>query len=470
VLPLKVAAFEDIQPPDSDGFTEVGIVVIGINLSEISPLTSLNTTVSWSGSTGTGFGFQRQVEHVGLVIAYTSGESITIVSRDGELETFTLASPLRIVPANRAGLLGPGAFVTVQAPNNDPNNKQTAVGIVVHPDRPRNFPDQIEIIYEVLIDVTSTDDEVDVILVREDEETIETIFTRIPQIVNPERTGLYYPEFGNLGPVPSSGATIAADGVCFVINDTAVVPSGPMRYCSSVEPESVLAFRAPVKQASSFYREASYTWTSPFTVALDLDSASQLSVKDSYPTQYADLEDRILAAAGHIDYESPLNLNQILSTIEDPERIQDCANANNEEDQQAACSSDIILAPVTQEYFEQKYNDLLALPFPLSGPITIDVGVVRVLQPIELPTEMPVGITVIQPGDYRLDYWFDVNGIFYASTLTGLTTADTPVINQQAPAIPATFIDANEDGPHQPFAQITACRISRWCIFERGCD
>jgi hypothetical protein len=471
VVPLKVAAYEDIQPPESDGFTEVGIVVLGINLSEISPLASLNSTVSWSGPAGAGFGIQGRVENVGLVIAYTPGESITIVGRDGELETFTLASPLRIVPANRAGLLGPGAFVTVQAPSNDPNNRQTAVGIVIHPDRPRNFPDQIEISVEVMINVTSTDDDVDVVLVREDGETIDTIFTRIPQIVNPERTGLYYPEFGNLGPVPSSAATIAADGVCFVINDAAVVPSGPMRYCSTVEPEITLAFRAPVNQAVPFFGRTSHSLNSPFAVALDLDSASQLSVKDSYPTQYADLQSRIVAAADHISYESPLDLGEILSTIEDPQRIQDCANAGkNKEDQRAACSSDIILAPVTKEYFEEQYDNLLALPLPLAAPTTIDVGVVRVLQTINLPTEAPVGSVTILPGDYRLDYWFDVNGVFYASTLTGLTTADTPVTNQQAPAIPAAFLDADPDGPGQPFAQITACRISRWCIFERGCD
>jgi len=130
------------------------------------------------------------------------------------------------------------------------------------------------------------------------------------------------------------------------------------------------------------------------------------------------------------------------------------------------CACDPVV-PVTQDYFLQAFEDLLALPFPLAAPTTIDVAVVKILRPVEVPTVIPSGSFTVQPGDYRLDYWFDVNGAFYASTLTGLTTDNTEVINLQAPALPAIFIDAI--GFQQPISQISACRIVKWCLFEGGC-
>src|SRR5689334_21592319 len=81
-----------------------------------------------------------EVQRVGLVVAYTEGQSITIMDKDGNQFTFTLASPLKIVPADRANMLGPGAYVTIIAPNNVPGGKMIATGIVIHPQPPSSFP------------------------------------------------------------------------------------------------------------------------------------------------------------------------------------------------------------------------------------------------------------------------------------------------------------------------------------------
>jgi hypothetical protein len=103
-------------------------------------ITSMSGSASSSGSSANVFESQAEVQRVGVVVAYISGQSITIVDRDGNQFTFELASPLKIVPAFRASLLAPGAFVTIIAPNNVPGGKQIAVGIVVHPGVPSGFP------------------------------------------------------------------------------------------------------------------------------------------------------------------------------------------------------------------------------------------------------------------------------------------------------------------------------------------
>ena len=173
-------------------------------------------------------------------------------------------------------------------------------------------------------------------------------------------------------------------------------------------------------------------------------------------------------AADRIDYTSPIAMDQILSTVEDYQRIQDCANASNTTAMQTACASDIIFGPRDQADFAVQFAALQALPMPLSAPMAIDGGVVRVLKVINVPTVDPVGVVTIQPGDYRVDYWFDVNGYFYASTLTGLTTSNTVVVNHQIPAMPALFIDDDPAGPDQPLAQISGLCWRSWCICERG--
>ncbi len=81
-----------------------------------------------------------EVERVGLVIAYTEGQSITIMDQHGDQFTFELDSHLKIVPPDRAHLLAPGAYVTIIAPNNFHEGKSIATGIVIHPHIPEGFP------------------------------------------------------------------------------------------------------------------------------------------------------------------------------------------------------------------------------------------------------------------------------------------------------------------------------------------
>lgn len=83
---------------------------------------------------------ERGTDHVGLVIAYTPNQSITIVNKDGAEFTFTIASDVKIVPKHRANLLGVGSYVTIISPNNPGNGGGVATGIVVHPQVPNGFP------------------------------------------------------------------------------------------------------------------------------------------------------------------------------------------------------------------------------------------------------------------------------------------------------------------------------------------
>jgi hypothetical protein len=178
-------------------------------------------------------------------------------------------------------------------------------------------------------------------------------------------------------------------------------------------------------------------------------------------------------------------MDEIISTRESILGIQDCASALTEE----ACGSDIIAAPVTEWYFEHQYSrafggdgenngedddrerqddesGLNNSPFlfgslsvmkSLIQPITpaqIAAAAVKILKPIETPD------TIIQPGDYVMHLWFNSNGVFYAATLTGVTTDSTVVTNQQIPAIPALFLDRRSESPRQPSAQITGLKVN----------
>jgi hypothetical protein len=440
---LRAAPFEDIQPPDADGFIEVGMVAIGFNPDlQVSMTASMSRFTSWSAPLRSGMSLAPEVERVGIVFAYTPGESITIVDREGDPYTFELASPLRIIPRHRANQLAPGTFVTVIAPANDPNNKQVATGIVIHPNTPAGFPIPEEVVYKVVIKEETEEpvDEVDCMLVSQTgNSTINIACERIPQIANPERDA-FEDEFGDLGEAPESTVAISAEGVCFVVNDPTVVPSGPMRYCSIAGSPTTIAFSGTFEQVL------------PFLANQIIDSTSPLSVRDNFPAQYAKLRQQMIETAERLGYSAAdLQLDQIISTIEDPDRLRACADALTRE----TCGSDIIVAPLNPSSF-------------VEGPgVTSPIAVAKVLLPIQVIDESGTVLGVIQPGDYRLDYWFNEDGLFLAATLTGFTTGNTTnvldVINQQAPAVPATFINA--DGSEFPGAQISACRIFRRCAF-----
>jgi len=117
-------------------------LIFGLAIAVIANMTyPLMGNASAAGFNSSSNRFQLQAnEHVGLVIAYTAGQSITIMDRDGNQFTFELAPSLKIVPPQRTNLLAPGAFVTIIAPNNVPGGKQIAQVIVIHPGVPGGFP------------------------------------------------------------------------------------------------------------------------------------------------------------------------------------------------------------------------------------------------------------------------------------------------------------------------------------------
>lgn len=348
--------------------------------------------------------------------------------------------------------------MTVIAPNNKPGGKEIAEGIVIHPKKPNNFPDHSYVNYVVEVDLGDTHSPVNGTL--SSPTTGQTIydvtFDLLPQKDNLERTNSPYAEFRNL-PMPNTGAGISANDLCLVVN---IGPDGHTRYCSTATTASTLASSGTPKQASPFVFSSLNALTSPFAApALQTTTTDALSVADSFPAQYGELQDLITASIAHISYAAPVQLDQVISTIEDPQRLQDCANATVDT-QQTACASDILIAPVTQAEFDAQFNILDAQVAPLSSPTSINVAIVKVLQPITISTG------VIEPGDYQVDYWFDTDKVFYAATLTGLTDSDVVVTNQQAPAVPVSFV--NTDGTDLPGIQISSCRFFRRCVFFQG--
>ena len=82
-------------------------------------------------------GKPNKIHRVGTVTAYTAGSSITIQAKDGNTYTFNLSADTKILPAERAGELRVGSFVTVIAPRDVTNiGTPVAKGIVVHPAKP----------------------------------------------------------------------------------------------------------------------------------------------------------------------------------------------------------------------------------------------------------------------------------------------------------------------------------------------
>jgi hypothetical protein len=79
-----------------------------------------------------------EAQHEGLVVAYTEGESITIVDWNGVESMFALASPLKIVPSEDAGLLAVGVYVTIFV--SDVEGTMVVQSIVIHSQPPVGFP------------------------------------------------------------------------------------------------------------------------------------------------------------------------------------------------------------------------------------------------------------------------------------------------------------------------------------------
>lgn len=77
-------------------------------------------------------------QHEGLVVAYTEGESLTIVDGSGVESVFALASTLKIVPPEDAGRLAVGVYVTVYVSESE--GSLVVQAIVIHAQPPVGFP------------------------------------------------------------------------------------------------------------------------------------------------------------------------------------------------------------------------------------------------------------------------------------------------------------------------------------------
>jgi hypothetical protein len=95
---------------------------------------ALLASVAWNSTASA-----QMNQPVGVVVAYVPGQSITIVDQQGNQSEYTLDPSLKILPPGRAESLAVGSFVTVIAPASVSNGKQTAVGIVVHPQIPNGW-------------------------------------------------------------------------------------------------------------------------------------------------------------------------------------------------------------------------------------------------------------------------------------------------------------------------------------------
>lgn len=102
------------------------LLIIALTLAMVASVT-LNqiNTVSAQG-----------LEPVGVVVAYIPGQSITVMDQSGAQHEYSISPYVRILPPPRANMLRVGSFVTIIAPASLANGKQTAVGIVVHPQVP----------------------------------------------------------------------------------------------------------------------------------------------------------------------------------------------------------------------------------------------------------------------------------------------------------------------------------------------
>jgi hypothetical protein len=110
-----------------------GLMIIALALALMASLTwSQVNTVS-----------AQNTPPVGVVVDYVPEESITIVDQSGMQHQYLLSSSLRILPPGRADMLAVGSFVTIIAPASLGNGKETAVGIVIHPQVPNGWNDML---------------------------------------------------------------------------------------------------------------------------------------------------------------------------------------------------------------------------------------------------------------------------------------------------------------------------------------
>ncbi len=81
-------------------------------------------------------GQPAKLHRVGTVTEYNANSSIIILAGDGNTYTFVVTGDTKILPAERAGTLGPDSLVTIIAPRDPAGGEVTAKGIVIHPAAP----------------------------------------------------------------------------------------------------------------------------------------------------------------------------------------------------------------------------------------------------------------------------------------------------------------------------------------------
>ncbi|MGE5463366.1 MAG: hypothetical protein ACM3PS_08420, partial [Syntrophothermus sp.] len=360
-------------------------------------------------------------------------------------------------------------------------------------------PAEEPIKYTVEIDdIHSTAEVVSGSLVSADGTSIPVNFRRTSQIVNPERQQSKYDPF-NMGTPPQSDVVIGASTVCFVVD----VGKGTgiedyQRYCTTSDPTSTPT-PTPTTTAGGLTARESLPLLALQTQTATPAPPAPGSIRAQYPAQYAAMQTMIADTASHLSFvatgvaDIEIDKNEIISTIEGATDIEKCATADANT-RAKDCASDIIVAPVTMDYFNKYYAPLKNRNTSASNTndtTSIIVGVVRVLGPFEFtaglpptptgtpptPTDTPQVTTqtppvppsiTIEPGDYVLRYVFDKDdGSFYAAQISGVTVNGVNVDYTQIPAIPMKFVDPN-DSPtdQQPIAVISGFCMYRWCCGE----
>jgi hypothetical protein len=253
---------------------------------------------------------------------------------------------------------------------------------------------------------------------------IPLTFQRIPQEVNLARTQSSSFPIELFDSPPDNSVTITANGVCFVINsDVLDLGMGYIRYCSQ---------------------------------------GNELSARANFSASYENLMGQIIDFAASFGIQDQIQQDQIISEMEDPSRINTCREmieANELQEIQQACGSDITVAPLELAAIERNF---IARQDQAIEVLSVPMAFIQVHQSINTT------ISLVEPGVYQMDYWFYRNGEFFAATISGTMENGNPVTDQQIPAVPAAFV--NRDGSEQPGAQISACRIFGRCtFFQNSC-
>lgn len=343
----------------------------------------------------------------------------------------------------------------------------------------------------------------------------EVSFQGVAQELNPARNDSPYEEFQvlntNKNPPPAVSTAIGADSVCFVVR---MEDETYIRYCSeSGSPLSVsknfpsqfgelqASINGAVDSLGQKYLnpDAKVLTDQIISEKEDTNSIGTCKAKilnvDLPPTETPLTQTPVTKSSSPIQYPTPAlpllppNAKPNLAyskSVTSAEQLPDTF--------EQVCSSDIAVAPLEDPVPATELTAQSQL-FPAGGqfmltaslewafrqavPSPQTVAVVQILNPIDADTANvhPDNSDIIQPGNYRLDYWYhpdpqdNTKQVFYAATISGETSTGVQVLNQPVPAVPATFVNQNDNDPPPPGAQISVCRIFGVCtFFQKSCS